>query len=266
MNVFLRELRAYRKSTIIWIVSLSILLLIFMAIYPAFSTDIEATKSVLEQFPKPLLDALSLSFETFFTIYGFYGYLLSFTILAGAIQAMNLGTGVVAKEVSGKTADFLLSKPVTRTRVLTAKLAAVLVVLVVTNVAFSAMSVVSALIVATETLDVGMLLMLASTLFLVQLFFLALGALLGVIIPKVKSVVAVSLPTVFAFYIVGTLGEVLGKTEVRYATPFKFFDFVYMIDHKAYEAKYLLLDLALVVVAVVTAYAIYLKKDVHSTT
>lgn len=264
MNVFLRELNAYRKSTIIWCASLSAILIVFMALYPAFTTDVAATKQVLSQFPAVLRNALNISLGNFFTIYGFYGYLLGFAVLAGAIQAMNMGTGIISKEVSGKTADFLLSKPMTRQRVVSAKLAAALAIIIVTNVVFSGVSYLTALMVATEKFAAGTLLLLASTMFLVQLAFLALGVLFAVLIPKVKSVVSVSLPTVFTLYIIGTLGDVLGNDNVRYFSPFKFFDTNYIIRNVSLEGKFLALDAAIVVVAIAASYAIYVKKDVRA--
>ena len=39
-----------------------------------------------------------------------------------------------------------------------------------------------------------------------------------------KSVVSVTLPTVFALYIIGTLGEVVGEDKVRYISPFRYYD------------------------------------------
>jgi len=264
VNVFLRELRAYRKSAIIWAGSLSGVIIVFMALYPAFTQDVEATKEILSQFPEAMRAALNLSLGNFFTIYGFYGYLLSFAILAGAIQAMNLGTGVLAKEVSGKTADFLLSKPVARSRVVSAKLAAVLTILIATNVAVSAVAYLSALSVAEEPLELATFFLLTSTLLLVQLIFLALGAMFAVLIPKVKSVVSVSLPTVFAFYIVGMIGEVLENENFRYVSPFKFYDTNYIITNVSLEGTYVILEAAIVVVAIGLCYWIYLKKDVRA--
>lgn len=264
MNVFLRELKAYRKSTIIWAASLSALIVVFMALYPAFTKDIQATKEILSQFPEALRTALNISLGDFFTIYGFYGYLLSFAILAGAIQAMNLGVGVISKEVSGKTADFLLSKPIARASVVSAKLAAALTAIIVTDVVFSAVAYASALAVSQDSFGAGTFFLLTSTLFLVQVIFLALGALFSVIIPKVKSVVSVSLPTVFAFYIIGMIGEVLQNDTVRYISPFKFYDPNYIIGNVGLDSTYLIVEVAFVVVAIALCYTIYVKKDVRA--
>ena len=266
MNVFLRELAAYRKSTLIWAASLSGIIIMFMALYPAFTTDIAATKQILSQFPPALRTALNISLANFFTLYGFFGYLLGFTMLAASIQAMNLGVGVISKEVSGKTADFLLSKPISRATIVTSKLGAALVMLLITNIAFWTVSYLAARAVSKEPIEAETFFLLLSTLLLVQLIFLALGALFAVIIPKVKSVVSVTLPTVFTFYIIGAIGDVLGNDSVRYVSPFRFYDTNYIITNTGLEGRYLAVEAAIIVIAVALAYVIYLKKDVRSST
>lgn len=265
MNLFLREITANRRSTITWIIAMAGMVSLFMlGMYPAFTSDIEASKELLRGLPEAVRAAFSISVETFFSIFGFYSYFLSFAAVAAAIQAMNLGAGVIAKEFSGKTADFLLSKPITRSQVVTAKLAAALVSVVLTAGAFAAAGYFSALVSADEAFSAKTFILLSLTLFLVQLFFLALGLLFAVIIPKIKTVIAFSLPTVFAFYIIGTLGAVVGNEEVRWVTPFKFFDPVYIVQHDALEGRFLVLETVLVVVFVAATYMIFVKKNIRA--
>lgn len=263
MNVFLRELQTYRKSTLIWAGSLSGIVLLFMGMYPAFSEDVEGLYEVLENFPPAIKALVNISAETFLSVLGFYGYLLGFAALAASIQAMNLGVGVIAKESFGKTADFLLSKPIRRTQVVSAKLGAALAAILFTNVVFIAVSYL-AVMTASDEFSSGTLLLMASTMLLLQLFFLALGALLAVTIPKIKSVIGVSLPTVFAFYIIGAIGDVLENVEVRWVSPFRYYDPIYIIQNEGLEAKYLVLEAVLVVVALVATYVIFVKKDVRA--
>ena len=266
MNLFLRELRAYRRSTLIWAASLGVIVVLFMGLYPGFSSDVAGLEKVLEQFPAAIKAAFNLTADTFLTAAGFYGYVLSFVILAAAIQAMNLGTGVIAKEGSGKTADFLLSKPVTRSRVITAKLLAVMLAVVLTNLVVVAVSFAGMAAVAPDEFEPVTIGLMAFTMLLVQIVFLALGALMGVVLPKVKSVVSVSLPTVFAFYIIGALGDVLGNEEVRFVSPFRYFDPSYIIRNQSLETAYVILGAGIVVVAIALSYVVFLKKDVPSTT
>lgn len=264
MNLYLRELKAYRKSTIIWTVSLAAIVVMFMSIYPSFTRDVAASKQALANIPQAVRNALNLSLSDFFTVFGFFGYLLNFVLLAGAIQAMNLGTGLVSKEDAGKTADFLLSKPIKRSTVVTSKLAAALTMLVITNAVFIGVSLGFAELVAKEAFDAGTFVLMALTLLLVQLSFLALGTFFSVALKRIKSVISVSLPTVFAFYIVGTLGSILGNDTIRYITPFKFFDTQYIIHHNGYEAVYLIIEAVFIVAAITASYLIYLRKDIRS--
>lgn len=266
MNLYFRELKAYRKSMIIWSVALAAIVVLFMAIYPSFTKDVAASKQALANIPEAVRNALNLSLSNFFTIFGFFGYLLNFVLLAGAVQAMNLGTGIISKEDAGKTADFLLSKPITRRTVVTAKLAAALTVLVITNLVFIGVSLGFAEIVAKEAFNANVFLLLALTLFFVQLAFLALGIFFSVSLRRIKSVIGVSLPTVFAFYIIGTLGAIIGNQAIRYLTPFKFFDTDYISTHHGYEAVYLIIEAVFIVVAISASYWIYMKKDIRSAT
>lgn len=264
MNVFLREIRAYTRSTLIWTASLSVLVVVFMSLFAGFTKDVQATKELLANLPQAVRVAFNIQLGNFFTVYGFYGYLLGFASVAGAIMAMNLGTGVIAKEVSGKTADFLLSKPITRPKVISAKLAAALVAIVFTSAVFALVSYAAALAVSSGPISASKFFLEALTFFLIQLVFLALGALFAVLIPKVKSVVSVTLPTVFGLYIIGTLGEVIGQQKVRYISPFRYFDTSYIITKSGLEARYLAVEAVVIIAALVAVYLIYVKKDVRA--
>lgn len=265
MNVFLRELAASKRSTVTWMVAMAGMVTLFMlGMYPAFTADIEASKALLNGLPEAVRAAFSISVENFFSVFGFYAYFLSFATVAAAVQAMNAGAGAIAKEFSGKTADFLLTKPLRRSTVMTAKLAASLVSIVAISAAFTAAAYFSAAASTEAAFSGTTFLLLSLTLFFVQLFFMTLGVLLAVLIPKIKTVIALSLPTVFTFYIIGTLGAVLGNEEVRWVTPFKFFDPMYIVNNAALEGRFLLLESVLVAVFIGAAYVVFSRKNIRA--
>jgi ABC-2 type transport system permease protein len=264
MNIFLHELRAYRKSTIIWSLSLMMIALLFLSFYPSFAQDAEGFKKIMEGYPEAIRSALGFNLGTFFTILGFYCFPLSFITLCGAIQAMNLGTSIVSKEVREKTADFLLTKPVTRTTVLTAKLLAALTSIVMTNIVYIAAASIMAFQVKTADFSFKLFIMLSLTMFFIQLLFLALGIIISVIFPKIKSVLTVSLGTVFAFYFLGMFSSTTGEQAKRYLSPFKYFDTAYIIKHSSYEGTFLLVGAVIIILAIVASYFVYAKKDIHA--
>lgn len=266
MNIFLHELRSYRRSTLIWAISLSVLTVVFLAMYPSFTNDVAASKKILANLPPALRDVLGISLNNFFTIFGFYAYFLGFLVLAGAIQGMNIGLGIISKEESDKTADFLLTKPVSRAKIITSKITAGATLLLITNAVFMSVSLLGANAISKEPFASKTFLLLSSTVLLIQLFFMAVGTLFAVIIPKIKSVIAVSLPTVFAFFIVGAIGEIVGNDNVRYVTPFKFYDSNYIISHNALEVKFVIIEALLVIAAVAATYIIFINKDIRAAT
>lgn len=264
MNIFIHELKANRKSTIIWSISLVALVVLFMTIYPAFAKDTEEFTKIMAGYPEAIRNAFGINLGNFFTILGFYCFPFTFITLFGAIQGMNLGTAIVSKEVREKTADFLLTKPVTRTTVLTAKLLAATASLVITNIVYLAGGLLMANQVKTEDFSIKLFILISLTMFFIQLIFLALGLIISVIIPKIKSVLSVSLSTVFAFYFLGMFSDTTGEEAKRYITPFKYFDTTYIMKHSSYETSFLIAGAVIIILAIAGSYFVYTKKDIHA--
>jgi ABC-2 type transport system permease protein len=264
MNIFFHEWKAYWKSTLIWSISLVMIIVLFMSFYPSFAKDAEEFQKIMEGYPEAIRNALGFNLNSFFTILGFYCFPLAFITLCGAIQGMNLGTSIVSKEVREKTADFLLSKPVTRTTVLTAKLLAALISIVMTNIVYQAVTITMAYQVKTDDFSLKILIMLSVTMFFIQLIFLALGVMISVIAPRIKSVLTVSLTTVFAFYFLGMFSGTTGEEAKRYLSPFKYFDTAYIIKHASFESSFLIVGAVILTLAILVSYFVYAKKDIHS--
>lgn len=264
MNIFMHELKAYRKSTIIWTISLIAVFALFMSMFPAFSKDADEFKKLLEGYPEALRKAIGLNLGNLFTILGFYCYALTFIVLCGAIQAMNLGTSIVSKEVREKTADFLLTKPVTRNQVLTAKLLAAFASLVITNVLYIAAAALITNQVKTADFSMNQFILLSLTMFFIQLMFLAIGIIVSVISHKIKSVLPVSLGTVFAFYFIGAISATTDDEAKRYFSPFKYFNNDYILIHSSYEASFMIVGAVIILLAVAASYFVYTKKDIHA--
>jgi len=263
MNIFSYELKAYRRSSIIWACAMTLLAVLYIFLFKELGPDIESFMTFLNNMPDAIKKSFNILIDSIATLEGFYSFVFSFVLLCGAIQAMNLGTGIVSKEVRDKTADFLMTKPVSRSTIMTSKLLAAITALAVTNIIYLGLTIAAAAaIVATFNLKIFFLISL--TMFFVQLMFMALGILISVIAGKIKSVISVSLSTVFGFYIFGSLGSFLGEENVRYFSPFRYFDMAYIIRHGAYETSFAVTGIILIMAAIAASYLIYLKKDIHA--
>lgn len=264
MNMFLHELKAYRKSTIIWTSSIVVLVILFLSMFPAFSKDAADFTKIFEGYPEPIRKALGFTIDTFASILGFYAFFFLYVQLCGAMQAMNLGTSIVSKEVREKTADFLLSKPVSRRAIMTSKLWAALTSLVITNVVYLAAASTMVSIVKTKDYSIKIFFMISITLFFIQLVFLSLGIIISVVASKIKSVLSISLSTVFGLFFIGALAATSQEDAVRYISPFKYFDTAYIIKNSSYEASFIIVGIGLIIVAISASYLLYCKKDIHA--
>lgn len=264
MNIFRWELRFMRNNVLWWSLVLCALALVFIAMYPAFANDIAVSKALVDKLPVVLQQAFGLTLEVFLTFNGFYSYMMGYLALATAVQAMILGVSAVGREPSLRTTDFLLTKPVPRWRIFIAKVAAGLVMVTMTSSVFSLCSYAAARVVVDEDFDVAVFGLISSTMFWTALWFLAAGALVAALLPRVKSVISVSLGFVLFFFCVGLLESVIQDEQLRYLTPFKYFDYAFIMSHTAFEGRYLALGGLLVLAALSVALLVYSRKDAHS--
>lgn len=264
MNIYLHELKAIRKSTIIWTLSLIGIMAFFMSLLPTISSDAAEYTKVLQSYPEALRKALSISIDTIASTVGFYSFTFLYILLCGSIQAMNLGLSVLSKETREKTADFLLTKPVPRTKIITSKILAALTSLVITNIFYLAAAGIMAGAVSPEPFSWKIFYLISVSMFFIQLIFLAMGVIISVVARKIKSVVPLSLCIVFSFLILSMFGSIIGDKIVKYITPFKYFDTAYIIKNSAYDTKFLIISAVFIVAAIIATYIIYSKKDIHA--
>ncbi len=264
MNMYLHELKSLRKSTIIWVCAMIAIALVYLSLYPPIYRDGAHFKDMLAGYPASIRAMLGVTVDSVTSLLGFYSMILAFVVLCGGVQAMNLGMTILSKETRERTAEFLLVKPVSRTTIVTAKVLAALTMLLVTDVLYYAVASIIASVVKQSSYSGVLFFMINLTILFVQLVFFAIGAVVSVFFDRLRSVLPVSLGTVFGCYIIGAL-IAAGKDDwARFISPFRYFDCVYIINNSRYETPYLMTGAVIVVVSVVTCYFVYARKDIHA--
>lgn len=269
MNIFREEMRRGLKSLITWTLSLIIITFLFMMIYPSMSPQMAEFTKVIESFPVEFRQAFGMTNLTDGGFIGFYSFIFIFVLLAGAIQATNLGVSSLSMEVRDKTADFLYAKPVSRCRIVTAKIASVLAQILIVSVVFilSAWFILAAANRASSTeskLDVTLFFLMTCTLFLLQLIFAGIGLMISAFLRRIRTVLPVSMGVVFFFYTLFILNQTLDSAELGLISPFSYFDLNKIMENKAYDPKYLIVASVLFVICIAATYRIYMKKDLPS--
>ncbi|MHB1390366.1 MAG: ABC transporter permease subunit [Thermoleophilia bacterium] len=263
MSIYLHEFRQNRNAAVIWAVSLIAIAVLYISIYPSISKSVDLT-GLLDNLPEAYKKLLGVTGDFLSAFSSLWAVVLNLVLLAGAVQAMNLGNGIVSKEVRDKTADFLLTKPISRRAVLAQKLLLVFTLILMTNLVFLTVTWVLIRGVIADQFPFTTFLTSSLALFLVQAFFVSLGFLLGAVLPKVMSVIAVSLPVVFGFYVVGMFDTVVGLDRIKFMTPFRMFNLSALTAGGAYESKMLAYLAVLIGGAIIASFVVYQQKDIHT--
>jgi ABC-2 type transport system permease protein len=257
MNIFIHELKSYKKTTIIWILSIIFLLFVTTSFYPIFSKDMSDFFEIINNLPDIMKTMLNMNADTMGSILGYYSFILMFIFICAGIQSMVLGMSILSKEVRESTADFLLSKPVSRLKIVVSKISSGLTLLVLSNIIYFIVFYLI-LLIHSNNINYNTYLLLTSSIFFISLIFYSLGLLISTII-KTKNVVSISLGVVFGFYILGTFME----DKIRILMPFKYFNLSDILINNTYELKYVFVSLFIFIISSILVYVIYKNKDIQ---
>jgi ABC-2 type transport system permease protein len=265
MNIYTAEMKMSFKSLIYWTLGLSLIVIIFMNLYPAISESAESLENVMSNFPEEIRSALNLSDFKLNELLGFYCYLFTYILLTGSIYSMKLGVSVLSEEIRSKTADFLNTKPVSRTSIVSSKILCVFTNLLIQNLIYFIVSFITInLYKNNDEFSFKTFFLINLSLFLVQLFFMSFGLFISIILRKIKTVMPITLGVVFFFFILQMINETLKNKELSYITPFAYFDLSKVIEKVRFETNYLIINIVFIIVFTTITYIVYQKKDIPS--
>lgn len=265
MNIYVHEFKGFSRSVIAWSIAIFAVMLLYMSVFSSFAADAETLNEMMAEFPDELLAAFGMNGVDLSTVLGYFGITLLFAQLFVSIQAANYGFGLVSVEERELTADFLLTKPVGRPKILTSKLMAALTGLAITNaVVWIASFVLIGIFRDGRPYDTGILVLLLLTITFLQLFFLTVSLIISLFTKRIRSVTPYSMGLVFGLYVLSAFSSMMGEMPIENITPFKHFEANYIVTNGAYDVPLIFLSFALIVISVIGSYILYARRDIHS--
>jgi ABC-2 type transport system permease protein len=264
MNIVLRELKAHRKSLIWWSIGMSILILTGMTKFTGFANSGQSANDLFKGLPA-LAAAFGVESVDLTTAIGFYSVMLLYVMVMASIHASLLGAEIVSKEEQGKTAEFLFAKPVTRRQVITLKLIAALVNIVILNVVslVSSVAIVSAFNKGAPVTSVIMLMM--AGLFFFQLIFLSIGMAAAAATGKAKRAAPIATTILLATFFLSLWLDITSKyPSLKYLTPFKYFEGKSIVNSNKLDFLFVVISLMIVAVMMVATYVRYERRDLSA--
>ena len=232
-----------------------------MSKYTAYSSG-GASSEVFSKLPFTMKALLGIGTFDVTKMSGFFAFLFLYIEVGVAIHAALLGAGIIAKEERDKTTEFLILKPVSRYTVVTSKLIAALINVIVLNIVTLLSSLVMVAAYNKEDNISGEIVIFFISMFLVQLIFLSLGAVLAAFMRNPKSSGSLATGILFIAYVVTKITDLTDKVNfLNLLSPFKYFSYSDIVAGKSLNTGIVLLSLALVAVFSVSTYFFYQRKD-----
>ena len=262
MTLIKHELRQGKTSFWIWMASIGFLLATCIFLFPEMKGQMDGINDIFASMGS-FTDAFGMDRLNFGTLIGFYavecGNILG---LGGAFYAAICAVGVLSKEEKDRTAEFLLTHPVSRIRIMTEKLIAVLIQITVMDVMIYALAVGSIAVIGEEIPWKEISLMhLAYYLLQIELA----GICFGISAFLRKGSVGVGLGIAVMMYFLNLIANIADVAEfLKYITPFGYCEGADMISSGSIDGIMVTVGMILCIVGIVTAYLKYTKKDIHS--
>ena len=260
MTLVKHELRQGKTSFLIWTASVGFLLAICIFLFPEMKEQMDGVNDIFASMGS-FTEAFGMDRLHFGTLIGFYavecGNILG---LGGAFYASLCAVGILSKEEKDKTAEFLLTHPVSRKRVLTEKLIAVLIQITAMNIIIYALAVGSIAAVG-EAIPWREISLLHLAYYLLQLELA--GICFGISAFLHKGSVGVGLGMAVMMYFLNLIANIADAAEfLKYITPFGYCEAADIVSNGSLDSTLVMIGAVMGICGIMIAYLKYTKKDI----
>lgn len=266
VNIFKYELKQHFKPVILWVIGIACIQFMMMAIYPTFASDMALVEKMMAYYPEEMLKAFGLNNGlSLSTVTGYLVFSFVYVQLCLAIQSAYMGFSILSKEERNLTADFLMTRPVKRTTIVTSKLLAATLSLFMTLIATFLLTYLSIEIFKSGgSYEFKSLIWLFIGMHFFQWLYLVIGLVISVLLKKIKNVLSFALALSLGTYVLNALRGIVGGKILGWFTPFYYFDLTYIMENHSFEPVLFIFSMVLIVVGVGVTYYAYGKRNFSS--
>ena len=261
MTLIKHELKQGWKSLLIWTISIGFFVAICVFMYPEMESEMEGVNDMFSSMGS-FTAAFGMDRLNFGTLIGFYavecGNILG---LGGAFFAALLGIGALAKEEKERTAEFLLTHPVSRVHIITEKLASVVLQILIMNIAIFILSITSIAAIG-EDIPWNEIGLLHLSYFLVQIELACICFGISAFMRHGGLGIGLGIATVMYFLnIVANISE--NAAFLKYITPFGYAEGADLIADMSLDTGKVILGMTFAIIGIISAYVKYSCKDIY---
>ncbi len=264
MTIVRHDLRQGRTAFALWTAAIAFLLAICLLMFPQMKGQMEAVSkvfSLMGSFTAAFgMDRLNIG-----TLIGFYAVECGNVLgLGGAFFASLTGVSALAKEERDHTAELLLTHPLSRARIVSEKLAAVLIQVTAMDVIILGAALVSVKLIG-ETIPWKEMLLIHTANYLLQVELSCVCFGISAFLHRGGAGLGIGLAA--AMYFLNLIANIADRTgtfkALKYITPFAYCEGADIVADGKLDPTLLIPGALLAAVSVAAAYWRYTTKDIR---
>jgi ABC-2 type transport system permease protein len=186
-------------------------------------------------------------------------------MVLGSIFAIVTSSNILLKEEYNKTAEYLITRPVTRSELFLSKLAVLSLNVFLLNLVTACAGLICLELVKKADFSIKPFLILSLYTLLLNFLFATAGLLLSMIVRRPRPITTGCIGLVLILYFVYTLSKITeSAANLGYLSPFKYVDLNVLSTGYRIDPAHLAYFLGLSALMLAVSYRLYLRRDIYT--
>lgn len=262
MTIFKYELKRNKISFFIWTISIVLIMLMCVALFPEMKSQSQMIEQVYSQLGG-MTEAFGMDRISMADAMGFYGIECGNMLgIGGAFFAAIIGIAALLGEEKNRTAEFLLTHPVSRTKIVAQKLIAIIVQIFALNMICALASYIGFMAIG-EKIDIKTYVLFHIAYFIMQIEIAAIC--FGISACMKGGSIGVGIGIAAFSYIINIVANLSDKVDfLKYITPYGYAEPADIITKAEIDTTKLIIGLFVTVCMLMFAFVTYNKKDINA--
>ena len=263
-SLFLKELKRNRKLFFIWSGIVIAFTIMVLGIYPSMEGIGDDLTDMMKNIPEGLKRAMGVDEQTWMSILGFYStYFGIYIVLLTGIYTMSTGTRIISTEEKDKTAEFLMTRPISRNSIFNTKIAALYFLAVGIFALQTIVAVIGMQMASGDAVDWSKFITMHIHGGVLIFFFTALGVLISMLLKPSTNYMGLVFGIIFGLYFLNAISKASESIEwLAYISPFNYLDFNVSGDDYSVHISATIVFLVLSAILVFAARLLFERKDI----
>jgi ABC-2 type transport system permease protein len=217
--------------------------------------------------PKGALQFKGISnFNDLLSVLGFYAANnVIYMMVLGSIFSIVLSSNIILKEEYDKTAEYLLTRPITRSEIFISKLAVVYLNILLLNLVTVMAGFICLELFKKGPFSINSFLILSIYTLLLNILFGSIGLFLSTLVKRAKPITTLSIGLVMIFYFIYTISKITESiARIGYLSPFRYVDMNVISPDYKLDLWHLAYFVGISLLLTVLSFRIYLRKDIYT--